>query len=91
MADDLPLLTLISRSYCHLCTDMQAALEALQGGLSFRLEVIDLDNRPDLEARYGELVPVLLNGQAEICHYFLDRTRLEQSLAAIPPAKAAAG
>jgi len=79
-----PRLTLISRSWCHLCTDMQTALEALQGGLSFSVEVIDLDDRPDLEARYGELIPVLLLGEAEICHYFLDRARLEACLAGAP-------
>jgi hypothetical protein len=76
-------LTLISRRYCHLCDDMQSALENLQGGLAFGLEVIDLDAHPAMEGRYGELVPVLLDGDAEICHYFLDREKLAAHLASV--------
>ena len=55
---------------------MQTALETLQGGLSFSVDVIDVDAHPELEARYGELVPVLLDGDREICHYFLDAAKL---------------
>ena len=69
-------LTLLSRTYCHLCEDMQTALKALQGGLSFSLDVIDVDAHPELEAKYSELVPVLLDGDLEICHYFLDAAKL---------------
>jgi Glutaredoxin-like domain (DUF836) len=76
-------LTLISRRYCHLCDDMQSALENLQDGLAFGFEVIDLDVHPAMEGRYGELVPVLLDGDAEICHYFLDQEKLAAHLASV--------
>ena len=75
-------LTLLSRSYCHLCDDMRTALQPLQGGLSFSVEVVDVDDHPALEARYGELVPVLLDGETEICHYFLDPAKLAAHLGA---------
>jgi len=67
--------TLYSRSWCHLCEDMLAALRALeQPGQSFQIEVIDVDADPALEARINELVPVLYGDLAEpeLCHYFLD-------------------
>ena len=75
-------LTLYSRAYCHLCEDMQVALEAIRPELGFELDVIDVDRHPELEARYGELVPVLAHGDIRICHYFLDRAALTAHLAA---------
>ncbi len=67
--------TLYSRSWCHLCEDMLAALRTLeQPGQAFDVEVIDVDADPALEARFNELVPVLYGDLAEpeLCHYFLD-------------------
>jgi len=66
--------TLYSRSYCHLCDDMLAALNALQApGLRFAVDVIDVDADEALVARFDELVPVLFGDPAkpELCHYFL--------------------
>lgn len=67
--------TLYSRSYCHLCDDMLAALLVMQvGAPRFTVEVIDVDANPALVARFDELVPVLFGDLAapELCHYFLD-------------------
>ena len=79
-----PHFTLYSRSYCHLCHDMAAALEAASRGRSFEVEVVDIEDRPELEARYGEWVPVLVLGGREVCHYRLDPALLEAALAAHP-------
>ena len=65
-------LTLMSRSYCHLCHDMEAALQPLLSQFGATLQVLDVDADPALEAKYDELVPVLLHGEHELCHYFLD-------------------
>jgi len=65
-------LTLYSRAYCHLCHDMQAAVEDLRGEYEFELRVLDIDADPALLARYDERVPVLTAGARELCHYFLD-------------------
>ena len=65
-------LTLISRTYCHLCHDMEEALKPLLSGYQVSLQVLDVDADPELEAKYDELVPVLLAGKHELCHYFLD-------------------
>ena len=73
-------LTLYSRSGCHLCEDMEAALADLQQELGFRVERIDIDSDPDLIDAYGTLVPVLKQGDIEICHYFLDPQALRSHL-----------
>ncbi|MDR0736011.1 MAG: glutaredoxin family protein [Zoogloeaceae bacterium] len=73
-------LTLISRAYCHLCHEMEAALQPLLTEYGAMLEVLDADADPAL-ARYDERVPVLLSGKTEICHYFLDEAALRAELA----------
>jgi len=75
-------LTLYSRAWCHLCDDMRAALEPLLAELGAQVEVIDVDSDPSLEARYNELVPVLLCDGIELCHYRLDESRVREALAA---------
>lgn len=76
--------TLYSRSYCHLCEDMLAALEALRTPATpFTVEVIDVDADEALVARFDELVPVLYADLAEpeLCHYFLDEAAVRAALA----------
>jgi hypothetical protein len=79
-------LTLFSRSYCHLCEDMAAAVHAFmaRAGIDdYRLDIVDVDADPALVARYDELVPVLAAGadEIELCHYFLDEAALAAYLA----------
>jgi len=63
---------------------MVAALRALQPQHGFALEVIDVDADAALEARYDELVPVLVHDGLDVCHHFLDREKLAQVLALSP-------
>jgi hypothetical protein len=79
-----PRFTLYSRSYCHLCEDMLAALQAFMArqGQAYTVDVVDVDADPALVARYDELVPVLVAEPAgtELCHYFLDEAALRRHL-----------
>ncbi|MDR3352370.1 MAG: glutaredoxin family protein [Zoogloeaceae bacterium] len=70
----------MSRAYCHLCHEMEAALRPLLAEYHATLRVLDVDADPALEARYDELVPVLLLGEQELCHYFLDEALVRQAL-----------
>jgi hypothetical protein len=81
--------SLFSRSYCHLCDDMLAALRrelhAMAPNSTHEIEVIDVDADPVLVGHYDELVPVLTGTGAdgrtvEICHYFLDPKGLAEFL-----------
>ncbi len=73
-------LTLFGRTYCHLCADMLAALEALRGEFFFDVEVVDVDADPVLEAKYDQWVPVLEADGIELCHYFLDGAKVREYL-----------
>jgi hypothetical protein len=76
----VPQFTLYSRSYCHLCDAMLAALQALQSPeRPFTVTVIDIDAAAaagDEEPlkRFDELVPVLFGDPhaPSLCHYFLN-------------------
>jgi thioredoxin reductase (NADPH) len=59
---------------------MEAALAPLLAEYGAQLEIQDADADPAL-ARYDELVPVLLWGETEICHYFLDEAKTRAILA----------
>ncbi len=76
-------LKLFGRTYCSLCTVMHEQLLAQAAG-RFELEWIDIDDIDELEALYGEWVPVLTDTAGlEICHYHLDQKALDVSLAKI--------
>lgn len=73
-------LTLISRGYCHLCHDMEVALAPLAAEFGAEVLIMDVDADPQLEALYNERVPVLLHGDNELCHYFLDEAKVRDFL-----------
>lgn len=70
-----------SRSDCGLCNVMIAQLNELRARGLLSFVVVDIQDRPDLEARYGEWVPVLMAGDNELCHYHLDKAALDAWLA----------
>ena len=76
-----PRLTLLSREYCHLCEEMLAALRQFQGRYDFEVDVVDVDRNPVLEEKWGDKVPVLLDGERELCHYFIDHDVVDARLA----------
>jgi glutaredoxin len=69
-------LTLYIRRDCHLCDEMQAALQPWQEKLGFILRSVDIDDDIELVAQMGDKVPVLMHGEQEICHYYLDEPAL---------------
>jgi len=79
-----PVLTLLTRAYCHLCDDMRDAIAPLAARFDATVTELDVDADPALEERYGERVPVLLLGSpaagVELCHYFLDSAELHRVL-----------
>ena len=85
---DQPSFILYSRSYCHLCDDLLAALKKLVGD-EVSVNVIDIDLHAELVQRYDELVPVLIgcrDGQTDqqLCHYFLDENAVKGFLSSHP-------
>ncbi len=80
MPAPVPRFTLYSRDYCHLCHDMIAALESARATRAFEFDVVDVDASPDLEARFGEWVPLLMAGEREIFHYHFHEALLDAAL-----------
>ena len=78
-----PVLTLYGRVYCHLCGEMELALQPLQAEFGFELECVDVDEDPALEERLGDLVPILMLGDEELCHYHLDTPAVRARLRAL--------
>jgi hypothetical protein len=83
-----PVLTVYRRAACELCdelaVELQAALEdrARAGAVVPAVTEVDVTTDPELEARYGGLVPVFALGGLELplvmsgrqARAFLDRT-----------------
>ncbi len=78
------MLTLLTRAYCHLCDEMREALAPIARAHGATIVELDVDAHPELEAHYGDLVPVLLQGGASegvlLCHYHLNAAVVEAAL-----------
>ncbi|MCF6218878.1 MAG: glutaredoxin family protein [Gammaproteobacteria bacterium] len=71
-------LTVYGHDYCSLCGVMLEALLPYQASLGFDVSWVDIEGDTTLEQRFGEWVPVLMAGEAKICHYHLDELALRQ-------------
>lgn len=75
-------LILYYREQCHLCDAMRKALVAFsRKRQALHWREIDIDRDTDLVRRYDARVPVLCNGNIEICHFFFDESALLAALA----------
>ena len=76
--------TVMSREWCHLCHELVDALQPLAMEYDWEVEVVDVDQHPELEARWDELVPVLLHGEHELCHCYLDEAAVRAYCSGFP-------
>ncbi len=59
-----PVVTVYSRSGCHLCENVELTLAGLTEELNFELEIKLIDGNEELEKLYGHEVPVIhINGE----------------------------
>ena len=79
----------MSREWCHLCHDLVDRLLPLAGELGWAVRVLDVDADPELEARWDELVPVVLAGDTELCRYHLDEAAIRVYCSRFPLESAA--
>ncbi|MEL0047978.1 MAG: glutaredoxin family protein [Gammaproteobacteria bacterium] len=63
-------LILYSTAHCHLCDEAMDLLMSMPGLNGARLDVVDVANDERLMERYGEKIPVLRQGQAELAAPF---------------------
>jgi hypothetical protein len=63
-------------------------LQVIRDTRPFDLQLIDVDADPQLQARYGKLIPVLAAGDDVICNYYLDPVGLGRFLDRLLPDRA---
>ena len=73
-------LQLLTRAGCHLCDVAAETLERIgaEGGLV--PEPVDVDADPELQAEYGDRVPVVLLDGREHSYFTVDVERLRHDL-----------
>ena len=71
---------LLGRPMCDLCEELAAQLDTLRPKLRFGYRHLDVDSSEALAARYGARVPVLLDGEIEICTGPITTPALEAAL-----------
>jgi Glutaredoxin-like domain (DUF836) len=77
-------LTLYTRAGCPLCEEMAAEVGALIAGSGHHLSPVDVDADPALKAKYGWEVPLLFDGDTEICRHQLNLPAFQEWLRAHP-------
>ncbi len=77
-------LTLYSRPGCHLCDEMKEILYPVARACHCTVAEVDISGDPDLEARYGTEIPVLLINGRKAFKYRLTERALRARLRAEP-------
>jgi hypothetical protein len=72
---------LIGRPGCHLCEDARAVVARVCADLGEAWAERDVDDDPDLLARYAEEIPVTLVDGRQHDFWRVDETRLRAALA----------
>jgi hypothetical protein len=73
-------LTLYTRAGCPLCEEMAAEVGARIAGTGHGLSPVDVDADPLLKTRYGWDVPLLFDGDTEICRHQLNLPAFQEWL-----------
>ena len=75
-----PRLQLLGREGCHLCTTARETLERLGAEVGEVPGEVDVDSDPELQAEYGDRVPVVLLDGREHSYFTVDVVRLRRDL-----------
>ena len=80
MSADAPRLQLLSRADCHLCTVAAEILDRIAGEAGLPVAAVDVDADPELQAEFGDRVPVVLLDGREHSYFTVDEPRLRRDL-----------
>jgi glutaredoxin len=73
--------TLYTKPDCCLCDDAAESLTRVRERAPFELDVVDIRSDPELRARYGERIPVVLVDGEPAFELEVDEQALERMLA----------
>ena len=80
MSEPAPRLQLMTRAGCHLCETAAETLVRIGAEFGEVPRSIDVDADPDLQAEYGDRVPVVLLDGREHSYFTVDVDRLRRDL-----------
>ena len=75
-----PRVTLYSRPGCHLCDQARAVIETVCADLGESYAEVSIDDDPDLQARFGEEIPVTFVDGRQHDFWRVDERRLREAL-----------
>lgn len=81
MPEVAPALQLLTRQGCHLCDVAAETLARVAAEHGLEVTPVDVDADPDLQAEFGDRVPVVLLDGREHSYFTVDVQRLRQDLA----------
>ena len=73
-------LTLLTRAGCHLCVTASETLARIAAEAGLVARETDVDADPELQAEYGDRVPVVLLDGREHSYFTVDVDRLRRDL-----------
>ena len=74
------IVTIYSRSGCHLCDVALADIEKFKNEFDFEIKKILIDGNVELEKKYGEEVPVILINEKPHDFYKIDVERFRDAM-----------
>ena len=80
MAEPGARLQLLTRTGCHLCEIAAETLERIGAEAGLVPVAVDVDGDPELQAEYGDRVPVVLLDGQEHSYFTVDVLRLRRDL-----------
>jgi glutaredoxin len=72
--------TIYSKPGCHLCDEMKAVVRRTITDRDVSLEDVDISTDPDLLARYGLEIPVLMIDEKKVAKYRITESQLRRVL-----------
>ena len=73
-------LRLLTRANCHLCEVAAETLDRIGAEAGLTVAAVDVDADPELQAEYGDRVPVVLLDGREHSYFTVDVDRLRRDL-----------
>jgi len=79
-SEDAPRLRLMTRAGCHLCEVAAETLDRIAAEAGLRPQAVDVDADPELQAEFGDRVPVVVLDGREHSYFTVDVPRLRRDL-----------
>ena len=81
-------LTVYTRRDCCLCEEMKEVIRKVAEEIALEAKEVDVDERPDLQEKYGSEVPVLFINGRKAFKYRVTARELKKKLKSASPAEA---